>query len=161
MATSRNADLGLVILRVGIGLYFFAYGLAKLFGGAERWEQVGAAMANLGLDFWPLAWGFAASLTELCGGVLVALGLLFRPTCGLLAFTMVVATIAKGVSAAGEDGAGPFSVFLGMGHPASMLILFVSLCLIGPGAYALDRRYRMTLTSRVKRSSTSGVGSGT
>jgi len=145
-ASHRHADLGLIILRIGIGLYFFAYGLTKLLGGTDRWADVGAAMANLGLDFWPMAWGFAAMLTELCGGILLGLGLLFRPVCGLLAFTMLIAAIKK---AAAADGL--FAGFMAMGHPASMLILFVALLLIGPGRYALDRRYRMTLTSRVQR----------
>lgn len=143
VAPHRPADLGLAILRIGIGLYFFAYGLSKLLEGPEKWAKIGAAMEHFGIAFWPQAWGFAAGLTECCGGILLALGLLFRPTCIGLSLVMAVACVTK---AAGASGL--FAGFMAMSHPAQMLILFISLSLIGPGAYALDRRYRMTLTAR-------------
>jgi len=146
VAASTRSDLGLFVLRLGVGLQFVTYGLRKLLGGGDAWAKVGSAMANLGLDFWPTFWGFCATLTELCGGILLALGLLFRPTAGLLAFVMLVAAIKKAVAA---DGI--LSAWTGMGHPFALLVVSVALAIIGPGYYALDRRYRMTLTNRIQR----------
>lgn len=38
---SKHRDLGLLLLRVGIGGMFVAYGMPKLPGGPALWERVG------------------------------------------------------------------------------------------------------------------------
>ena len=129
--SSRWIDHGLLVLRVGIGGMFMAHGWPKLAGGAKGWAKLGGAMAHLGLDFWPTFWGFSAACAEFFGGMLVALGLLFRPALGMLVATMLVATT---MHLRTGDG------FLGASHAIESGILFVALLLIGPGRFALAEK---------------------
>ena len=75
-------------------------------------------------------WGFAAASSEFFGGLLVALGLLFRPGAAMLLSTMVVASAMHVI-----DGDG----FTKSSHAIEAGILFASLVLIGPGRFALQR----------------------
>jgi putative oxidoreductase len=128
---SKHADLGLLVVRVGIGGMFMGHGLPKLLGGPEQWSNIGKAMGNLGLDFAPAFWGFCAGLAEFGGGALLALGLWTRPACLALAFTMLVASLKHVL---GGDG------FTRSSHAIEAAILFLGLILIGPGRYSLDKR---------------------
>src|SRR5689334_1712788 len=98
-----SRDLGLLILRVGIGLMFMFHGWPKITGGSEMWTSIGGSMGNLGIDFAPTFWGFMAAFAEFFGGLLLVLGLFFRITNVLLVFTMIVAAI---VHLKGDDGFG-------------------------------------------------------
>jgi len=127
--TSRwsSVDAALLVLRVGIGMSFvFVYGWAKITGGAGTWADLGGNMAIFGITAWPTFWGFMAALTEFGGGILLMLGLFFRPVLGLLLCTMAVATASH--LAAGE---GPW-------HATEMATVFIALFLLGPGRYSLD-----------------------
>lgn len=127
----RYRDWGLLLLRVGIGVMFMGHGWPKLAGGADKWAKLGTAMAHLGIDFAPTLWGFMAAVSEFFGGLLLALGLVFRPAATLLLVTMLVATtthLSKG------DGV------MGASHAIEAAIMFLALLLIGPGKYALDER---------------------
>lgn len=130
--TFRN--FGLLVLRVGIGAMFMLHGWPKLIGGPEKWEQVGQAMELIGIDQFPVFWGFMAAFAEVIGGLFLALGFLFRPACILLLLTMIMATIRHYV---GGDGFG------GYAHAAEAAILFFSLLFIGPGKYSLDKKVFM------------------
>ncbi|WP_299824127.1 DoxX family protein [uncultured Pontibacter sp.] len=123
-------NLGLLLLRTGIGFMFILHGWPKMIGGPERWEAIGSNMALVGADFLPVFWGFMAAFAETVGGTLLMLGLLFRPVCVLLFATMLVATM-KHVT--GGDGFGGYS------HALEAAILFFSLYFIGPGKYSLDK----------------------
>lgn len=128
---TKYTDIGLLILRVGIGIMFLYHGAPKLFGGPEKWEKLGMAMKYVGIDFAPVFWGFMAAFSEFFGGICIILGLFFRPACILLTITMAVAAamhLGKGeglkvASHAIEDG-----------------IVFLSLIFIGPGKYSIDKR---------------------
>ncbi|GIV59403.1 MAG: hypothetical protein KatS3mg043_0492 [Rhodothermaceae bacterium] len=126
----RLIDLGLLVLRVGIGLtYITLHGWGKLVGGPERWAQVGQAVSHLGIEFGFVFWGFLAACAETVGGLLLALGLFFRPACLWLLGTMSVAVafhLGRG------DGWG------GAAHALKGAVLFFSLLFIGPGRYSLD-----------------------
>lgn len=125
-------DAGLLIIRLGIGLSFaFVHGLGKITGGPERWEQIGGAAANVGLDFLPVLWGFLAAFAEFGGGLLLVLGLLFRPAVVLLFGTMVVAAVSH------AQGAIPGSPW----HAAELAVLFLGLILVGPGQFSLDEYF--------------------
>ncbi len=126
----KYRDFGLLLLRLGIGAMFVLHGLPKLQGGPEKWTQLGGAMQYLGIGFMPLAWGLAAALSEFLGGILLVLGVLFRPACLFLTATMAVAAtmhLGKG------DG------LMGASHAIELGILFLSLLFIGPGRYSIDR----------------------
>ncbi len=128
---ARFHDLGLLILRVALGLfYLWVHGLPKLMGGAAKWKGIGAAMSNLGIDFLPVFWGFMAAATESVGALLFALGLFFRPSCLLLAFVMLVATVMHLHKGDGLSGAS---------HAIEMGIVFFAMTFIGPGKYSVDK----------------------
>ena len=126
-----SRDLGLLILRLGIGIMFMIHGWPKITGGVEKWTGLGGSMENLGIAFAPAFWGFMAAFAEFFGGLLLVLGLFFRFTNVLLVFTMIVAAI---VHLKGDDGFG------GASHAIEAGILFFSLIFIGPGRYSLDEK---------------------
>ena len=121
-------DLGLLFLRIGLGIAFLIHGVPKLMGGPEKWMALGGAVGLLGIKFAPAFWGLMAALSEAVGGALLMLGIFFRPACLFLAVTMAVAMnmhISKG---------DPFPVF---SHALEDGIVFLSLILIGPGRFTL------------------------
>lgn len=131
-----NLDLGLLIVRIGVGLSMLLFhGWGKLTGGPETWTRVGGSMANLGLDFAPQFWGFMAASAETFGSALLVAGVLFRPAAGLLAITMIVAVARHLSIPAGEPGAG----WDGASHALELLAVYVMLFLTGPGKLALGR----------------------
>lgn len=126
----KYRDFGLLLLRLGIGAMFVMHGLPKLLGGPEKWTQLGGAMQYLGIGFMPLVWGLAAALSEFVGGILLAIGVLFRPACLFLTATMAVAAtmhLGKG------EG------LMGAAHAIELGILFFALLFIGPGRYSVER----------------------
>ena len=125
-------NLGLFILRVGIGVMFLTHGGPKLFGGPEKWEKVGMAIGNLGIHFLPVFWGFMAAASEFCGGICLILGLFVRPASALMMFTMIVATV---MHLRGGDG------LKGASHAVESGILFFSMIFIGAGKYSLDELF--------------------
>ena len=127
----KHRHIGLLILRIGLGCMFLVHGLPKLFGGPEKWERLGGAMATFGITFLPVFWGFMAAIAESLGGLCFILGLFFRPACALLTITMLVAAAShlnRGESL-GEAS-----------HPIEAGIVFLSFILIGPGKYSLDEK---------------------
>lgn len=127
---TERRDLGLLLLRVGLGGMFLFHGLPKLLGGPARWESLGRATRAFGLDFAPTLFGLMAAIAEAGGGLCLALGILFRPALGLLITTMIVAAathLDRG------EGFGKAS------HAIEAAIVFASLLLIGPGRYVLKK----------------------
>lgn len=129
----KYKDIGLLILRIGIGGMFLFHGAPKIVGGPERWEQLGMAMGNFGIHFLPVFWGFMASFAEFFGGIMLILGLFFRPACMLLTINM---TVAASMHLSRGDGLG------GASHAIEDGIVFLSLIFIGPGKYSLDERLK-------------------
>jgi putative oxidoreductase len=128
---SKYSDVGLVILRVGVGAMFVTHGYPKLINGADGWEQLGRHMSLIGIDFFPTFWGLMAGLTEAGGGLLLMLGLWTRAVCLPLAFTMAIAALYH---LDNGDGLGKAS------HAIEAGFVFVGLLFIGPGRYSIDRR---------------------
>ena len=125
----RYRNLGLLILRAGIGLMFVYRGWPKISGGFELWKGLGSAMGNLGINFIPEFCGFMSAFAEFFGGIMLILGLLFRPAVILLAFNMFVATLFhfnRGDTLAMTS------------HAIELGVVFVGLIFIGPGKYSLD-----------------------
>ena len=126
----RTHDLGLLLVRVGIGIMFTLHGYPKLMGGPTAWAEIGGVMKVVGLNFAPTFWGFLAAFAEAVGGQLLALGLFFRWACALLFGTMLMATImhlSKG------DGFNDYS------HALESAFLFLGLAFTGPGRFSLDQ----------------------
>ena len=123
-------DLGILILRLGIGIAFiFIHGWNKMFGGPETWARIGGAMSSLGITFAPVFWGFMAAISEFGGGILLILGLFTRTTSAFMAFTMLVA------AARHLTNLDPWNrVF----YPIELLSVFAALIFIGAGKYSID-----------------------
>ena len=124
----NRIDLGLLILRIGLGAMFIFHGAPKLFGGPERWAKVGSAMGNLGIHFYPEFWGLMAALSEFGGGIALIIGFPFSAGMALLSFTMIVASTTHFARGQGLGGAS---------HAIESAIVFFSLIFIGPGRYTL------------------------
>lgn len=131
-ASSKFHSLGLLIIRVGVGLSFIIFhGYGKIMGGPERWERLGNTMSQFGIDFLPTFWGFMAAFSEFFGAALLILGLFTRPAALLLAFTMFVALMKH--AAAGE----------GYSHALEVGVVFLALAIAGAGKYSLDARVKL------------------
>ncbi len=137
MATTRKQEdylnVGLLILRMGLGIMFIFHGYPKMFGGPEMWTEVGSAMQYLGIDFAPMFFGFMAGVTEFFGGIFLLLGVFFTPSVVALFLVMIIAT-AKHIGAADD--------FTQYSHSIELAIVFLSLSLIGPGAFSLDSKLK-------------------
>ncbi len=127
---SQYRDIGLLILRAGIGVMMVLHGLPKLAGGLPAWEKLGRAMGHLGVNFFPGFWGFSSAIVETLGGVLIVIGFCFRPVTILMTLNFIVATVLLYKTS---------GAFLDWSRPAEMLILFFSLIFIGAGKYSVDR----------------------
>lgn len=126
-------DAGLLILRVVVGLLLFGHGAQKLFGWFGGYGLKGTTgwIGSMGMQ--PAAvWAFLAGLSEMGGGLLLAIGFLnpLGPL-GIVA-AMAVATIkvhwTKGIWA----GNG------GMELPLTNIAAALAVAFAGPGAYSLD-----------------------
>lgn len=125
----RAKDLGLLVLRVGIGLIFIKHGYPKLMGGQEKWIWLGNQMVHVGITFAPSFWGLMAAVAECIGGVLLVLGLATRLAAFLMADVMIIAMLMH------VNQGDSFTTY---SHPMSLLVVFVSLLISGAGAYSLD-----------------------
>ncbi|HNM32713.1 MAG TPA: DoxX family protein [Chitinophagales bacterium] len=128
MLNKHYTDLGLLIIRIGIGGMFLLHGYPKIIGGAEKWEMIGAAMRNIHINFAPAFWGFMAAFAEFGGGICLILGVLFRPALAMLIFTMFIAAFMHYTNG---DGFGGYS------HAVENGIVFLGLFIAGSGKYAL------------------------
>ena len=127
-ATSKPVDVGLLLLRLGFGLALaFAHGFGKIPPAPGFVELTG----SLGFPL-PALFAWAAGLSELVGGLLLALGLLTRPAGLFIAVTL-------GVAAFVQHAGDPF------GDRELALAYFVvglAFAVMGAGRYALDAAIR-------------------
>ena len=120
----KYADIGLLVIRVGIGVMFIFHGFPKITGGTEQWTELGKAMGTFGITFLPAFWGFMAAFSEFFGGVFLVLGILFQPACILLLITM---TVAASMHLSQGQGLSQAS------HAIEAGVVFLGLLLTGPG----------------------------
>ena len=129
---AKYRDGGLLVMRLGLGIIFLIHGLPKLTGGPKVWKGFGAAMGNIGITQWPEFWGFLAAVTEGIGGLLLILGAFYRPTCLLLTFVMVIATLQL----YSKPDTRAFKFY---SHPLKMVAVFLGMAFIGPGRFSIDK----------------------
>jgi putative oxidoreductase len=133
--TSVSRDLGLLIVRLGVGLSFVIFhGYDKMAGGSELWAKVGGAMGHLGIHFAPAFWGFLAALSESVGAALIVLGVFFRPAAAFVAFTMLVAVLNHLNLPPDNPAAG----WKGASHALELCSVSLGLLFLGPGQIALS-----------------------
>jgi putative oxidoreductase len=96
----RLRPVGLLLLRLGLGVIFVYHGYPKLFGNTERAQ---AFFSAVGL---PPVLVYLVGIVELFSGVLLVAGLFTRVAALLLAGTMAVAIwkvhLSKGILAVNE-----------------------------------------------------------
>lgn len=126
-------NIGLLIIRLVIGVLFIGHGAQKLFGwfGGYGIKGTGGWFESIGMK--PGAtMALFAGLSELIGGILFALGLLTPLAAILIAGTML--TAIKKVHGAN----GLWSTSNGYEYNLTLLAVAIGIALIGPGQYALD-----------------------
>lgn len=129
LLSSLSPDLGLLILRIGIAIVFFAHGLPKIKDVGQLagfFKQAGIPLPSLG------AW--VVALWETLGAVLLLAGLGTRWVALGYAFSMLVAIVYVKFRMAKAK-------FTGQGGwelEFSLLVAALALVFTGAGAYALD-----------------------
>jgi putative oxidoreductase len=122
-------------MRILIGLSFLGHGLPYLTAGPQVWTKLGKAMEFMGLSYYPILWGLMACLSESLGGFLLLIGFCFRPACFFLLMTMIVATVMHFNTTPGDL----FEKWDVASHAIELGSVFLSLLLIGPGKFSVDR----------------------
>jgi putative oxidoreductase len=125
---STAANFGLLILRLTVGLSLaIAHGMGKVPPSARFIDGVG----DLGFPV-PVLFAWLASLSELLGGFLLALGLFTRPAALSIAITMGVAAFVRHA----DD---PFAI---KEKAILYCVIAVAFLFIGGGKYAVDKAIR-------------------
>ncbi|RZT19424.1 putative oxidoreductase [Mycobacterium sp. BK558] len=131
-------DLGLLVLRVAVGLLLVAHGLQKMFGiwGGSGLGGFRDYLAGVGFQYADIL-SYVAAGGQIVAGVLLVLGL-FTPVAaaGALAY-LINAVLAEAIDAHNEAR---LSAFLTDGHEYEVILVAVvaAIILIGPGRYGLD-----------------------
>ena len=128
-----TSDLGLLFLRVVVGLTFAAHGAQKLFGwwGGAGWDGWQAVVVRLG--FRPPALFAAVSIAaELGAGMLFAVGFL-TPLAGLVLIGQEIVIIAKS-----HWPRGFWNRDNGFEFPLALFAGTVAIVLTGPGGTSVD-----------------------
>ena len=126
----KYSNMGLLLMRIGIGGMMILHGYPKLLGGPDKWEKIGKVMADMGIDAFPVFWGFMAAFAEAIGGLLIVIGWQFRFASLLLLITMSVAAF-KHLNAG--DG------IMDASHAIELAFVFAGLLFVGAGKYSIDK----------------------
>ncbi len=129
ISNQQSLELGLLLIRVGIGAVFAVHGFNKLVGGTEEWFWMGSQLSHVGITFLPTVWGFLAANAEFVGGLCLIFGCATRFAAFSIAVVMVVALIYH------FKKADPWTSY---SHALSILIVMLGFVLSGPGMYSLD-----------------------
>jgi putative oxidoreductase len=133
-------DLGLLVLRLVVGLLFVGHGTQKLFGrfGGHGPEGTGSFFESFGLR--PgRRMAIAAGASELTGGVLIAAGLLTPFAAALLTAVMLTAILTV------HRASGLWVTQGGFEYNLVLIAAFFALSGAGPGAWSLDRALGLDL----------------
>jgi putative oxidoreductase len=131
LSSATQADLGAALLRVTSGVFFLIHGLIKIFiftpaGTAGFFESIGL----------PGFLGYVTILLEVAGGIALILGYKTRIVSAVLTFVLL------GALWFGHRSAGFTFSNAGGGweYPLFWAIASAALALIGPGAFAVDKK---------------------
>jgi putative oxidoreductase len=135
--TLQNPDVGLLLIRVMVGVVGMYHGSQKLFGlfGGGGIRGTAGAMEQMGLPL-PMLSAILAGAAECFGGLLVAIGLRARLAALPYAFTMFVAAFYVHGHAFGAQ-------HNGMEYPLTLGVVLIGLAMTGPG--------RLTFPNAIRR----------
>ncbi|MEW9700086.1 DoxX family protein [Paenibacillus sp. SI8] len=125
--------LGLLIIRLVIGLTFAAHGTQKVFGwfGGYGPKGTGGFFESIGIKPGVLM-AVLAGLAEIAGGLLFAAGLWTIAGAALIVLTMLVAII----KVHGKNGY--WVTANGIEYNVALIVIAIGVALIGAGDYSLD-----------------------
>src|SRR5687767_3473822 len=122
-------------IRLALGVVMIAHGSQKALGSFNGPGFKTFVAGDTPFNFMRPAWFWlgAAALSELIGGLLVALGLLTRVAAFFIACTMLTAVIGFHLSG------GFFATNRGFEYPLSLLAMALGLLISGGGQASVDR----------------------
>lgn len=129
--------LGLLVVRLVVGLLFVGHGAQKLFGwfGGYGPKGTGGWLESIGVK--PgVAMAIVAGLMELVGGVLFAAGLLTPLAAALIVMTMLVAI----VKVHGQNGL--WATANGYEYNLVLAAIAIGIALTGAGQFSIDALFR-------------------
>jgi putative oxidoreductase len=121
---------GLTVLRVVLGIIFFAHGYQKLF--KFGFHGVAGMFGHMGIPL-PLFFAVVVSLVEFVGGILLIAGIAVQVSAALIAIDMSVAILKAHLPH------GFWAKNDGFEWPLMLLASAVCLALAGGGAWSLKR----------------------
>lgn len=118
-----NRNLGLLFIRIALGVTFIMFGWQKL----SHMTDTVAFFSMIGMAAF---WAYVTAIVEFVGGIVILLGVFIAPATILLAITMFVAVVAVTWKAG----------FVG-GYALNFTLFFslLGLCMTGAGKYAILR----------------------
>lgn len=138
ISSTDMLSLGLLILRISVGVIFFAHGAQKVFGWFGGYGLAGTSGFLKQAYGIPIILSYFASFIELLGGLAMILGLFTQIAAIGLGIVMLVALVKVHLSV---------GFFMNWGSVANrgegyefnvaLLAMIIALALIGPGQYAL------------------------
>ncbi len=129
----ENIDLGLLVLRIAVGLTLVPHGAQKLFGwfGGYGVKGTGAWLDSMGAkNGWVIA--LLAGIAEFFGGLGLAFGLLTP----IAAAGVIIVMLGAIVTA--HKGKGFFNTNGGWEFPLLIALGALAIAIAGPGAYSAD-----------------------
>lgn len=129
-----NSNNSLIILRIALGVIFFAHGSQKLlgwFGGYGFDGTMQFFQQQLGM---PYVLALLAILAEFFGGAFLLLGLFTRVSAVLIAIVMAVALFTVHLS----QGFFITGVKIGFEYVFALLLMSLYLAINGGGSFSLD-----------------------
>jgi putative oxidoreductase len=126
-------NIGLLLLRLGVGLTIAAHGAQMLFGwfGGQGLEKTGQLFVTLG--FQPgRRYALMAALAEIFGGVLLASGFVTPLAAAIIFAVMIVAAVSAHIKQ------GFFITSGGFEYTFVLSVAALTLAFTGPGSLSLD-----------------------
>ena len=123
-------NLGLSVIRIGVGLVFMRFGGEKLMGGTSLWHTLGSMTHYVGFSFFPTMWGFLAACAEFFGGIALVIGFATRAAALAISCVMIVA-ISMHVSVGDE--------WAKVSLPLSLFFVMICLIIAGGGNFSVDQ----------------------
>ena len=129
-------DWASLVLRVGLGIMFFAHGLQMAFGKLGGPGVQGFSKMLSGLGMAPaLFWAYVAAYSVLIGGAFLILGILTRISCVVLIIFMGVAMLKVHITK------GFFITNGGYEYNFIAICALLALILLGAGKFSIMNKF--------------------
>ena len=129
-------DWASLVLRVGLGIMFFAHGLQMAFGklGGPGVQGFSKMLSDLGMAP-ALVWAYVAAYSVLIGGAFLILGILTRISCVVLIIFMGVAMLKVHITK------GFFITNGGYEYNFIAICALLALILLGAGKFSIMNKF--------------------